>query len=732
MSLHISRDSPVLGSFEERSSCGLEITYPEGGLAAWTVAIGSWCAMTAALGLVNSLGVFQAYVSTILLPSSSANAIGWIFGLYVFVSYFCGLLIGPIFDARGPRVLLVAGTICTLVGIFTLSVCTEYYQFILALSILAGVGSSLLFTPAMGAISHWFHARRGTASGFAFTGSGLGGVIFPLMMQSLLPQVGWAWSARIVGFVLLSLCIVSMALCRSRLPPRKGIATSWRDMLPDPNIFWDGTGAMAVTTAGVFFVEWAYYVPITYVPSYYLVRQGLSNGEAVNGNAAFAYQLLAILNGASCFGRYLTGYIADKSSESRLYTFSQESKDHLRKFRLGTSRANDPQAVIYLIDKNTLEIKQDDEKTVYTNLQEIGDDLPDHSPRFVLLSYPLTLIRNPLLKDPSLLYNLTRTAFPLCRPPVIRSLVSGDVKGHVGIATYYEIDFYGAQVYFERGEDGCYEAGNRYLHEDCGNYDVMRTSDHEDNDDGEHYGYYEIDGDDNTYDLFFRSNHCMMVAQGIGLGITAALLMRENTNVIATVRDMSSKRDVLEGLPCGNGSTLYILEASFPLSASASLTLRSSLHALGVKVINTIIASAGGGSSFQSSIDTTLASLREAFEINTLGPISLYQCLEPLLLKGGNGKLVLISSSLGSIGGIERAVPCLAYGVSKAGANFFVHKVHFEEEGVVAMAVHPGWVKTESGQSFADAMGVNEPPMNMEDSVRGVLEQVCDSAPNVL
>ncbi len=35
-----------------------------------------------------------------------------------------------------------------------------------------------------------------------------------------------------------------------------------------------------------------------------------------------------------------------QSSESRLYTFSQETKDHLRKFRLGTSRSNDPQAVI--------------------------------------------------------------------------------------------------------------------------------------------------------------------------------------------------------------------------------------------------------------------------------------------------------------------------------------------------------------------------------------------------
>lgn len=50
-----------------------------------------------------------------------------------------------------------------------------------------------------------------------------------------------------------------------------------------------------------------------------------------------------------------------------------------------------------LIDKHTLEIKQDDDGTVYTSLQDIADDLPDNSPRFVLLSYPLTLVRILLL-----------------------------------------------------------------------------------------------------------------------------------------------------------------------------------------------------------------------------------------------------------------------------------------------------------------------------------------------
>ncbi|KAK3319280.1 hypothetical protein B0H66DRAFT_533781 [Apodospora peruviana] len=97
------------------------------------------------------------------------------------------------------------------------------------------------------------------------------------------------------------------------------------------------------------------------------------------------------------------------SGEARLYTFSQETKDHLRKFRLGTSRSSTAQAVIYMIDKNTKEIRQDDEGTVYKTLEEIGDDLPDHSPRFVLLSYPLTLPSGRLSVPYVMLYYMPTT-----------------------------------------------------------------------------------------------------------------------------------------------------------------------------------------------------------------------------------------------------------------------------------------------------------------------------------
>ncbi|KAI4134982.1 MAG: hypothetical protein LQ347_001067 [Umbilicaria vellea] len=96
------------------------------------------------------------------------------------------------------------------------------------------------------------------------------------------------------------------------------------------------------------------------------------------------------------------------SSESRLYTFSPETKEKLRKFRLGTSRAKDPQAVIYQIDKHTLDIAQADNET-YTAMQELADELPDHSPRYVLLSYPLTLPSGRLSVPYVLIYHLPVT-----------------------------------------------------------------------------------------------------------------------------------------------------------------------------------------------------------------------------------------------------------------------------------------------------------------------------------
>ncbi|GES64835.1 glial factor naturation factor [Aspergillus terreus] len=101
-------------------------------------------------------------------------------------------------------------------------------------------------------------------------------------------------------------------------------------------------------------------------------------------------------------------------SESRLYSFSPETKEKLRKFRLGTSRAKDPQAIIYIIDKETQEIRPEDGE-VYTKMEDLADELPESSPRFILLSYPLTLASGRLTVPYVLLYYLPENCNPSMR-----------------------------------------------------------------------------------------------------------------------------------------------------------------------------------------------------------------------------------------------------------------------------------------------------------------------------
>ncbi|KAM5480017.1 hypothetical protein McanCB56680_005163 [Microsporum canis] len=98
-------------------------------------------------------------------------------------------------------------------------------------------------------------------------------------------------------------------------------------------------------------------------------------------------------------------------SDSRLYSFSPETNEKLRKFRLGTSRAKDPQAMIYMIDAKSQEIRPFDDE-VYSNMEDLAEELPDSSPRFILLSYPLTKASGRLAVPYVLLYYLPENCNP--------------------------------------------------------------------------------------------------------------------------------------------------------------------------------------------------------------------------------------------------------------------------------------------------------------------------------
>ncbi|OAA44195.1 Major facilitator superfamily domain, general substrate transporter [Metarhizium rileyi] len=285
------------------------LSFPDGGFQAWLVVLGSFCAQGAVFGLINTAAVFESYFKTHQLKDYTNSEIGCIFSLYLFLVFFVGVQAGPVFDRHGSRHLLFGGSLCVVTSLMLLSISQTYYQIILTYSVLGGLGGAMLNAPAYGAIAHFFHLRRGLATGVATTAGGVGGIVFPLLLQFLLGDeegVGFGWSCRILGFILLGLCTLANLLIRTRLPPLAvgpddGDKKKRNSVWPDFSIFRDRR--YALSALGIFFMEFGLFVPLTYIVSY-ATAHGLGTSDS--------FMVLSLLNAGSVFGRFLPGFLADK------------------------------------------------------------------------------------------------------------------------------------------------------------------------------------------------------------------------------------------------------------------------------------------------------------------------------------------------------------------------------------------------------------------------------------
>lgn len=115
---------------------------------------------------------------------------------------------------------------------------------------------------------------------------------------------------------------------------------------------------------------------------------------------------------------------------------------------------------------------------------------------------------------------------------------------------------------------------------------------------------------------------------------------------------------------------------------------------------------------------TSAEVLHDTFDTNFFGVIQITQTLLPLLRKSPAGRIVNLSSILGSLA--LHADPkspiynakAFAYDASKAALNSFtVHLAHeLKDTNIKVNSAHPGWVKTD--------MGTDAAPMEIPDGAK--------------
>jgi MFS family permease len=186
-----------------------------------------------------------------------------------------------------------------------LSLCKTYWQVMLVQGVLQGLVMGLLQFPAFAAVSQYFTKKRAGALGLAVSGSSIGGVVFPIILSKMLnsSSLGFGWSIRIIGFLILPLMTFASFAIKARLPPRR--TNFWLlSAYKEPRFI--------ILIVAIFLMFFGMLTPFFYLPLY-----AVSHGM----NPTLAGYLLSIINAASTFGRIIPGILADKYGRINMFGF---------------------------------------------------------------------------------------------------------------------------------------------------------------------------------------------------------------------------------------------------------------------------------------------------------------------------------------------------------------------------------------------------------------------------
>ncbi|KAJ7055098.1 MFS general substrate transporter [Mycena amicta] len=268
----------------------------EGGLRGWMTVAGGWLVLFATFGCIYSFGVYEEFYVFEYLPNHSSSSIAWIGSFQLMMPFLLGIVSGKLFDNGYFHHLEIVGGLLFTFSLFMLSLAKplHYYQIFLSQGLGMGLGAGFVFVPTTSIMSHHFAKRRALATGVLLTGISAGSTIFPIMLNHLIPKIGFGPAVRASAYIVLGSLLIGNILMRTGPLRSKRAPPDIKGFFKEGAYLWAILGCL-LSTAGI-------YMPLIYV-------QLFAVQHSVGANLAF--YSIAIMNGTSAFGRIAANYLAD-------------------------------------------------------------------------------------------------------------------------------------------------------------------------------------------------------------------------------------------------------------------------------------------------------------------------------------------------------------------------------------------------------------------------------------
>ncbi|KAI9873874.1 MAG: hypothetical protein M1823_007815, partial [Watsoniomyces obsoletus] len=163
-------------------------TIQDGGTRAWLQVLGSFLVFSNLWGFTFAFGSFQSYYELTYIPNETSSNISWIGTMGTFLLILVGVISGPLFDLGYFRSMLYLGAAIETVGVFLMSLSTQYWHIFLTQGVMLGLGNGLLYLPGLALVSRSFTKHRAVAMGITTCGAPTGGVIYTLVFEQLISK----------------------------------------------------------------------------------------------------------------------------------------------------------------------------------------------------------------------------------------------------------------------------------------------------------------------------------------------------------------------------------------------------------------------------------------------------------------------------------------------------------------------------------------------------------------
>ncbi|KAK0195059.1 MFS general substrate transporter [Armillaria mellea] len=256
------------------------------GFDAWAYMISAWLIELLVWSYPFSYGVFLNYYSSHEFKDSSSTLLALVGSLSTGLIYLSSIVILPIitrYPARKKQMMYV-GLGLSVAGLIGAAFSNTPEMLVLTQGVMYSIGGSFLYFPVMTYLFEWFSDKKGLANGLIFSGTGVGGVVMPIITEALLNKYG-----RKVTMLALATSFALLVI-----PAFPYIKPRFLKYHP----FWVLSIANLVQGLGIF-------LPTLYLPTF-ATDLGLNNATSVGTWS------LSLMNGASAPGLIFLGYLSDR------------------------------------------------------------------------------------------------------------------------------------------------------------------------------------------------------------------------------------------------------------------------------------------------------------------------------------------------------------------------------------------------------------------------------------